>query len=201
MGSFFSLPSTRTRAREYCELSTTEGCKRLRMSSLSYDDVNPRLIPCLPHEISLQILARVPRSHYLKLKSVSHRWKAALTSSEVFDVRKEIKTTEEWSYILAHGEECKLSWYALDLLSGQWLRLHPMPDFVSKEESKRLSGLRMWNLMGSSIRIADVVRDWLGWRDALHQMSFCGCAVGAADGCLYVLGGFSRASAISCLAI
>lgn len=199
MGSFLSLPGSKAQARGDREPSQTEGCKRLRMSSSSYDDANPRLIPCLPDEISVQILARVPRIHYLKLKSVSRRWKAAIISSEVFEVRKELQTTEEWLYILAHAEEYKLSWYALDPLSGKWQRLPPMPDFVSNEESKRMSGLRMWNVMGSSIRIADVIRGWLGRRDALDQMSFCGCAIGAVDGCLYVLGGFSRTSAMRCV--
>ncbi|ONK64468.1 uncharacterized protein A4U43_C07F26390 [Asparagus officinalis] len=199
MGSFLSSPSSKAQARGHGELSQTEGCKRLRMSSASYDDLSPRLIPYLPDEISVQILARVPRAHYLKLKSVSRRWKAAITSSEVFDVRKELKTTEEWLYILAHAEEYRLCWYALDPLSGIWQRLPPMPDFVSNEESKRVSGLRMLNVMGSTIRIADVIRGWLGRRDALDRMPFCGCAIGAADGCLYVLGGFSRSSAMSCV--
>lgn len=169
------------------------------MSSSSYGDMNPRLIPFLPDEISVQILARVPRTHYLKLKSVSRRWKDAVTSSEVFEVRKELNTTEEWLYVLTHAEEHKLSWFALDPLSGRWQRLPLMPDFVSNEGSKRMSGLRMWNMMGSSIRIADVIRGWLGRRDALDRMPFCGCAIGAVDGCLYVLGGFSRASAMNCV--
>lgn len=199
MGSLLSLPRCKAQAQGYSELSPIEGCKRLRMSLPSYDDLNPRLIPFLPDEISIQILARVPRIHYLKLKLVSRRWKAAVTSSEVFEVRKELKTTEEWLYILTHAEECKLSWYGLDPISAQWQRLPSMPDFVSNEESKRMSGLRMWNVMGSSIRIADVIRGWLGRRDALDRMPFCGCAIGAVDGCLYVLGGFSRASAMKCV--
>ena len=199
MGSFLSLPSSKAQAQGQPELPPTEGCKRLRMSASSYDDAYPRLISFLPDEISVQILARVPRIHYLKLKLVSSRWKAAVTSSEVYEVRKELQMTEEWLYILTHAEEYKLYWYALDPLSGKWQRLPPMPDFVSNEESKRQSGLRMWNVMGSSIRIADVIRGWLGRRDALDRMPFCGCAIGAVDGCLYVLGGFSRASALNCV--
>ena len=146
MGSFLSLPSSKAQARGHSELPT-EGCKRLRMSVSSYDDANPRLIPCLPDEISVQILARVPRIYYLKLKLVSQRWKAAVTSSEAYELSKELKMTEEWLYILTHAEEYKLSWYALDPLSGKWQRLPPMPDFVSNIEPKRLSGLRMWNVM------------------------------------------------------
>ncbi|KAL8209531.1 hypothetical protein R6Q57_006263 [Mikania cordata] len=32
---------------------------------------------------------------------------------------------------------------------------------------------------------------WLGWKDNSHHFLFCGCATGAVDGCLYILGGFA----------
>jgi len=44
--------------------------------------------------------------------------------------------------------------------------------------------------------MADIIRGWLGWKDAYDQILLSGCAVGAVDGCLYVLGGFSKASAV-----
>ncbi|KAG5052499.1 hypothetical protein JHK87_004697 [Glycine soja] len=37
---------------------------------------------------------------------------------------------------------------------------------------------------------------WLGRRDALDWMPFCGCSIGVVDGCIYALEGFSRASTI-----
>jgi hypothetical protein len=51
-------------------------------------------------------------------------------------------------------------------------------------------------MLGSSIRIADVIMNWLRRRDALDRMPFCGCSIGAVDGCIYALGGFSKASAM-----
>ncbi|KAE8721791.1 AGD2-like defense response protein 1 isoform 1 [Hibiscus syriacus] len=75
-----------------------------------------------------------------------------------------------------------------------------MPNFALEDESRKgLASLRMWNVVGSGIKIADVIRGWLGRKNALNRMPFCGCAIGAIDGCLYVLGGFSRASALRCV--
>ncbi|KAA8536482.1 hypothetical protein F0562_028960 [Nyssa sinensis] len=93
-------------------------------------------------------------------------------------------------------------WYALDPLWMKWQRLPPMPYITAEDEdgSKRgLAGIWMWNMVGSSIKIADAVRGWLGWKDTLDRMPFCGCGIGAVDGCLYVPGGFSKASAMSCV--
>ncbi|XP_077213496.1 galactose oxidase/kelch repeat superfamily protein [Tasmannia lanceolata] len=199
MGAFLSLAGTKARTNEYTEFSQIETCKRQRMSS-SFSDGNPRLIPSLPDEISIQILARLPRICYLNVKLVSRNWKTAVTSPEVFQLRKEHGTTEEWLYMLMKIEEDKLIWHALDPLSKKWQRLPPMPNMVYEEESKRgLSRLRMWNMASSSNKIADFIRGLLGWKDALDQMPFCGCAVGTVGGCLYVLGGFSRASAMRCV--
>lgn len=176
-------------------MSQTEARKRPRMS-LGYCEEYPRIIPSLPDEISSQILARLPRICYLNVKSVSKSWKSAITSREVFQLRKELGTSEEWLYILSKVQGNKLLWHALDPLSSKWQKLPLMPMVVHEEESKK--GLfRMWNMMGSSIRMADVIRGWLGWKDSLDQIPFCGCAVGVVDGCLYVLGGFSSASAVN----
>ncbi|XP_058084914.1 F-box/kelch-repeat protein At1g22040-like [Magnolia sinica] len=199
MGAFLSLGGTRTRTSEHDENSQIEAYKRQRMS-LSFNDESPRLIPSLPDEMSIQILARLPRISFLNAKLVSRSWRTAVTSHEVYQVRKELGTAEEWLYILTKTEEDKLIWHALDPMSRNWQRLPPMPNVVYEEESRRgLSGLRMWNVVGSSIKIADVIRGWLGRKDSLDRMPFCGCAVGAINGCLFVLGGFSRASAMRCV--
>ncbi|KAK2393191.1 F-box/kelch-repeat protein [Trifolium repens] len=195
------LAPNNTKAREKAPTSEVlpgEACKRQRLLSTSYED-NSRLIPSLPDEISVQILARVPRIRYLNLKSVSRAWKAALASSQLFCLRKELGTAEEWLYILTKVNDDKLLWYALDPLSGRWQRLPLMPNvFVEDEAKKGLAAIprRMWNMLGSSIRIADVIMNWLRRRDALDRMPFCGCSIGAVDGCIYALGGFSKASAM-----
>ncbi|PWA59197.1 F-box/kelch-repeat protein [Artemisia annua] len=37
---------------------------------------------------------------------------------------------------------------------------------------------------------------WLGKRDDSDQNPFCGFSIGAVDGCIYMLGGFSKASSM-----
>ncbi|KAL6176537.1 hypothetical protein ACLB2K_053170 [Fragaria x ananassa] len=198
MGAILSLNNSRTREGGPHGVSQSEARKRQRLSSFLYEE-NPRLIPSLPDEISIQILARVPRIHYLKMKMVSHAWKTTVMSAELFNLRKELGTTEEWLYVLTKVESDKLIWNALDPLAGRWQRLPPMPSVCPEDESWRaLTARRMWKMVGSSIRLADIIMGWLGRKDVLDRMPFCGCAIGAVDGCLYVLGGFSRATALSC---
>lgn len=197
MGGILSFNGSRCGARDTYEIAPGEICKRQKVSSSLFED-DMRLIPSLPDEISFQILARVPRIYYLKVKSVSRAWRSAITSAELFSLRKELGTSEEWLYVLTKVDEDKLLWHALDPLSRRWQRLPPMPMVSFEDESRKgLGSLRMWNVMGSSIRIADVIRGWLGRKDGLDRMAFCGCAVGAVNGCLYVIGGFSRASALT----
>jgi len=198
MGNILNLNNSKTRRNDPYEVLRGESCKRRRLSSNSCED-NARLIPLLPDEITIQILARVPRIYYLNLKLVCRAWKATLVSSELFSVRKGLGTMEEWLYILTKVKDDKLLWYAFDPLSRRWQRLPPMPKVGFEDETKKgliSFPLRMWSMMGSSIRIVDVIMSWLGRRDALDWMPFCGCSTGAVDGCIYALGGFSRASAM-----
>ncbi|KAE8670061.1 F-box/kelch-repeat protein [Hibiscus syriacus] len=199
MGAFLSLNNPRAGMSEPVDVSRNGACKRQKLSSCDCEE-NPRLIPSLPDEISYLILARIPRINYLNVRLVSRAWKAAIMSTELFNTRKELGTTEEWLYILTKVEGDKLLWYALDPLSRRWQRLPQMPNVALEDESRKgLASLWMWNVVGSGIKIADVVRGWLGRKNALDRMPFCGCAIGAVDGSLYVLGGFSRASALRCV--
>lgn len=199
MGALLSLNNTKARSNNLYEVSHSEACKRQRTSS-SFWEENPRLIPSLPDEISIQILARLPRICYLDMKLVSRSWKSAITSAEIFKLRKELGTAEQWLYILTKSDGDKLVWFALDPHSKRWQRLPPMPNVFAEDGCRRgLSALNVWNMVGSSIKIADAVRGWLGRRHALDQISFCGCAVAAVDGCLYVIGGFSKSLPMKCV--
>ncbi|KAF7127417.1 hypothetical protein RHSIM_Rhsim11G0144800 [Rhododendron simsii] len=180
MGAVLSC-SRRGRTSGFYEVPSGETRKRQRTSS-SFYEANQRLFPSLPDEISIQILARVPRSWYLSTKLFSQSWKSAIFSTELYEVRKELCTTEEWLCILTKVEDDKLMWNALDPLSGKWQRLPPMP-------KRSLSG----------IRIVDVIKGWLGRKDALDRMPFYYCAASVINGCIYVLGGFSKATAMSCV--
>uniref|UniRef100_A0A0D6QX59 F-box domain-containing protein n=1 Tax=Araucaria cunninghamii TaxID=56994 RepID=A0A0D6QX59_ARACU len=182
--------------------STQVECsKRQRVSTFDIDE-RPRIFSCLPDEVSMQILGRVPRGCYSNLRMVSKTWNYVLRDSEIFKLRKELGLTEEWLYILLKDEEEKLQWHALDPLSGRWNSLPPMPDIVHEEEcSQAVSGWSLWNAMGNTtIRLlSSIVKGWFGRKDSLDRTPFCGCAVGSLDGCLYVLGGFSKACAMRCV--
>ncbi|XP_062205037.1 F-box/kelch-repeat protein At1g22040-like [Phragmites australis] len=200
MGAFLSSANSRKHPWENGEALRTDSSKKLRMSVSLYE--HPRLIPWLPDEISLQILARMPRIGYLKAKMVSRSWKAAITGSELYRLRKELGVDEEWLYILMKkADDQKLVWHAFDPVSSQWQRLPLMPGIShGGGECKRgVPGLRLGDLVSAGIRISDVIRGWLGQKDLIDRIPFCGCAIGTVAGCLYVLGGFSRASAMKCV--
>ncbi|KAL1309997.1 hypothetical protein AAHE18_17G217900 [Arachis hypogaea] len=166
MGSVFSAANA---IPELNEVSLNETCKRQKMSSSTFDEESPRLIPNLPDELSLQILARLPRISYFNVRLVSRKWKATIMSPELYEVRKELGTSEEWLYLLIKVGEYKQQWYAVDPHSQIWQRLPTMPKVAEEQESRKSSSkLWMWNMVE-----------------------------GAVDGCLYVLGGFSKASTTS----
>ena len=198
MGSLFSMANTKSNQSECNKVFPSETCKRQKMSS-TFGKECPRLIPNLPDELSFQIIARLPRICYLNLRLVSRKWKATMMSSELYKVRKELGTTEEWLYLLIRIGENKLLWHALDPCSQIWQRLPIMPNAVDNEESRKGSSrLWMWNMV-EGIRITEVIRGLLGQKDAMDEMPFCGRSIGAVDGCLYVLGGFSKASTRRCV--
>lgn len=190
----------KSRATENHEASPYEACKRRRMSPPNECEDSPRLIPSLPDELSVQIIARLPKICYLNAKRVSRKWRSTITSPELYKLRKELGTSEEWLYLLTKLEEEKLVWNALDPETKRWQRLPPMPEVPCEEEAEpgRVAFPVMWvrSVLGPSMRIADFIRGWLGHRSSFDRMPFCGCAVGAVGGSLYVLGGFSRASAV-----
>lgn len=194
MGGILSTNNNKASSRQLCNTLQIETCKRQRTSSSFWED-NPRLIPSLPDEISFQIIARLPRIYYLNAKLVSRSWKAAILSPELYRLRKQLGTTEEYLYVLTKVDGDKLVWNALDPVSGKWQRLPPMPNVGIEDGPRRgFSGLKVWNMVGSSIRIADAIRGWLGRKDAFDRIPYCGSAIGAVDGSLYVLGGFCRAT-------
>ncbi|XP_021776174.1 F-box/kelch-repeat protein At1g22040-like [Chenopodium quinoa] len=196
MGGIFSLNSSSECKRLDYEDTSTGSCKRQRVTRCF--EHSTRLIPSLPNELSLQILARVPRAYYLQLKLVSRTWKEALSTSEIYDLRREFKITEEWLFILSRVED-NLSWYALDPVSQKWQRLPPMPRNLTHDESQRGLAIQVWNSLGSKLKIAEAVRGWLGGGDPLDKLPFCGCSIAAVNGCLYVVGGLSRTSALRCV--
>jgi hypothetical protein len=123
MGAFLSLAGPKCMTSDYNKISQNETCKRQRMSS-SFSEESARLIPSLPDELSIQIIARLPRICYFNVKLVSRKWMATVMSPELFKLRKELGTTEEWVYLLTKVEEDKLLSHALDPLSMLFMKMN-----------------------------------------------------------------------------
>ncbi|KAG2321025.1 hypothetical protein Bca4012_055959 [Brassica carinata] len=187
MGSVMSLTCSKKKSTTQDEDFSNESFKILKTCSSNDQESYNRLIPNLPDELSIQILARLPRICYSNVRLVSRRWRSALSTSELFTLRKELGRTEEWLYVLTKGQEDNLSWYALDPVSTTWQRLPPMPVIVHEEEPT------------TGNKLAEILRSFLGRKEVSEpeQMHFCGCAVGSVNGCLYVLGGLSKSKTVS----
>ncbi|RID53681.1 hypothetical protein BRARA_G01058 [Brassica rapa] len=180
MGSVMSLSKSTTQDEDF----SNESFKILKTFSPN-DEHYCRLIPNLPDELSIQILARLPRICYSNVRLVSRRWRSVVSTSELYSLRKELGKTEEWLYVLTKGQDDNLAWYALDPVTTRWQRLPPMPVIVYEEEPTTSS---LWSLLSS-----------LGRKEVSEpeQTPFCGCAVGSVNGCLYVLGGISRSTTVN----
>ncbi|GLJ04961.1 hypothetical protein SUGI_0007830 [Cryptomeria japonica] len=74
------------------------------------------LIPGLPYDVSLQIMARVPRQFYSQpMSKVSLSWRDALTSHALFAQRKLLQLTEPWLYkavVCEHENRTSILWFA-----------------------------------------------------------------------------------------
>eukprot|EP00252_Welwitschia_mirabilis_P014593 TRINITY_DN3205_c0_g1_i1.p1 TRINITY_DN3205_c0_g1~~TRINITY_DN3205_c0_g1_i1.p1 ORF type:complete len:475 (+),score=53.95 TRINITY_DN3205_c0_g1_i1:416-1840(+) len=195
MGAYWS--HSKNSCRDHESVAQGECSKRQK---LSYFDLDERssIISALPDEISVRILARIPRVYYPTLKVVCKTWNHILKGTEIYKLRKDLCVSEEWLYILIKDAEERLLWYAFDPLSRKWQSLPQMPSIsVDDELNQSTSGWSLWTAVGvSGLRLTDIVKSWLGRKDSLDRTPFCGCAVGSIDGFLYVLGGFFRACAL-----
>ncbi|KAM1014375.1 hypothetical protein ACFX2C_044367 [Malus domestica] len=179
MGALLRLAGPKSERNECHEISQNDTCKRQRMSPCTFEE-SQRLIPNLPDELSIQIIARFPIICYFNIRLVSRKWKETVTSSELFKLRKELGTSEEWLYLLTKIEEDKLSWHTFDPLSRRWQRLPQMPNVVYEEEfSKSSSRFSMWNMNAwSGVTIMSASRAY--------------CKTGILNNKLYVVGGVTR---------
>lgn len=177
-------------------IANSDSTKRQRISN----DYEPAIIPGLPEEISLEILARVSRGNHPLLRCVCKSWYHVLSTSEIFNLRKELGVTEEWLYVLMKDEEERLGWHVLDPAEGKWRKLPPMPEIANvakKPEAAETSwGWRIPLGPLRTMRLTGFFRSWFQRKGFLDKTPFCGCSAGAINGNLYVLGGFSWASAM-----
>ncbi|KAE8728299.1 F-box/kelch-repeat protein [Hibiscus syriacus] len=196
MGAVLSLAAPRSSINDYNEILQSETCKKKKLSF--FDEDNSRLIPCLPDELSMHILARLPRINYCNLRLVSQKWKATLMSPQLFNLRKKLGMTEEWLYVLTKDEEEKHLWHALDPLSRKWQRLPSIPSVVFEGESRKC----LWNMAGPSRGFsgASTVRNVWRFNPILNAWSEMApmsigrayCKTSILNNKLYVVGGVSQ---------
>ncbi|CDP12899.1 unnamed protein product [Coffea canephora] len=72
----------------------------------------PRLIPDLPDDVSINCLSRIPRYYYPKLSLVSRSWRSAITSSALFTTRSLLHTTQTSLYLILRINY-SFHWYPL----------------------------------------------------------------------------------------
>ncbi|KAG8389325.1 hypothetical protein BUALT_Bualt02G0217600 [Buddleja alternifolia] len=86
------------------------------------------LIEGLPDAVFLRCLARVPFHLHPKLELVSHSWREAIRSTELFKARHEVKSTEEFICVCAYDPDNQ--WQLYDPLHDLWITLPVLPSNI-----------------------------------------------------------------------
>ncbi|GLT74335.1 hypothetical protein SLA2020_461400 [Shorea laevis] len=86
------------------------------------------LIEGLPDAVALRCLAWVPFYLYPKLELVSHSWRAAVRSPELFKAREEVGSSEELLCVCAFDPENL--WQLYDPLRDLWITLPVLPSKI-----------------------------------------------------------------------
>ncbi|KAL6500503.1 F-box/kelch-repeat protein skip30 [Orobanche hederae] len=86
------------------------------------------LIEGLPDAVALRCLARVPFHLHPKLALVSHSWREAIHSTELFRARQEVKATQEFICVCAYDPDNL--WQLYDPLHDLWVTLPVLPSNI-----------------------------------------------------------------------
>ncbi|OIW11284.1 hypothetical protein TanjilG_28375 [Lupinus angustifolius] len=87
------------------------------------------LIEGLPDAVSIRCLARVPFYLHPKLELVSHSWRAAIHSPELFNARHEIGSSQDLLCVCAYDPENL--WQLYDPLRDLWITLPVLPSKIT----------------------------------------------------------------------
>ncbi|KAF7818340.1 F-box/kelch-repeat protein SKIP30 [Senna tora] len=86
------------------------------------------LIEGLPDAVAMRCLARVPFYLHPKLELVSHSWRAAIRSPELFKARQEVGSSEDLLCVCAFDPENL--WQLHDPLRDLWITLPVLPSKI-----------------------------------------------------------------------
>ncbi|VYS58765.1 unnamed protein product [Arabidopsis thaliana] len=108
---------------------TGEATKALSSTCLKPKDADYCLlnVPQLVYELEVEILARVPRFEYWKLKLLNKGFSRLLKSDEIFKVRRERGVVEPSVFMLSSGDTC---WTMFDKGFGNCQKLPELPSDI-----------------------------------------------------------------------
>jgi len=108
---------------------TGEATKALSSTYLKPKDADYCLlnVPQLVYELEVEILARVPRFEYWKLKLLNKGFSRLLKSDEIFKVRRERGVVEPSVFMLSSGDTC---WTMFDKGFGNCQKLPELPSDI-----------------------------------------------------------------------
>ncbi|XP_058096622.1 F-box/kelch-repeat protein SKIP6-like [Magnolia sinica] len=158
----------------------------------------PPLIPNLPDDISLQCIARVPRSFHPNLSLVSRSFHSLLRSPLFYTVRSHLNISQHFLYITIRTPRPSSSflYFYLDPNSPK-RRLVPLPPppIPAIGSSSAVLGPRLF-LLGGSVNEIPTARVWIfdarfnRWEPGPRmRIAREFSAAGVVDGKIYVLGG------------
>ncbi|KAJ0233299.1 F-box protein AFR [Hirschfeldia incana] len=93
------------------------------------------LIPGLPNEIAELCLLRLPYPYHALFRSVSSSWNATITSPSFLHSKQSLSNTPYLFVFSFNKSTAKIQWQSLDLSSGRWFVLPPMPSSFAKISS------------------------------------------------------------------
>ncbi|CAN7095876.1 unnamed protein product [Brassica rapa subsp. narinosa] len=94
------------------------------------------LIPGLPNEIAELCLLRLPYPYHALLRSVSSSWNTTITSPSFLHSKQSLSISSPYLFVFSFNKStAKVQWQSLDLSSGRWFVLPPMPSSFAKISS------------------------------------------------------------------
>ncbi|CAH8392465.1 unnamed protein product [Eruca vesicaria subsp. sativa] len=94
------------------------------------------LIPGLPNEIAELCLLRLPYPYHALFRSVSSSWNTTITNPSFLLSKQSLSISSPYLFVFAFNKStAKIQWQSLDLSSGRWFVLPPMPTSFTKISS------------------------------------------------------------------
>ncbi|KAF8083907.1 hypothetical protein N665_0746s0009 [Sinapis alba] len=166
---------------------------------MSTNDSQPSLMMSLPHDIIVECIARLPRSHYALLSLVSKYFRSLVRSPQLYMKRSFLGHEENCLYVaISRNQTSSIHWYTLSLKPNNkfWLvhipSLPPMPIHgscvVVGSSIIVMGGFFDWSLITSSVARIDCQSHTV---QPLATMPWevAGAVSELVDGKIYVIGG------------